>query len=154
MIRTAIIYGLVDMCIDLITKPIISELDVMPNQLIGQRFDFVMATMCENEIPPFVRSRKIPISTDWGVGNIRLNDVRVTKYENGVYRFHIYDSVTYSLKFNYPDLYREYRKLYLDLGIHQASNDLHNIILIRMVGNGEWIELNKSDIVMPSALID
>lgn len=154
MIKTAIIYGLAELCIDLITKPIIADLGVIPNGLIGQRFDSVMATLDDNELPPFVRPQNIPLVADWGIGNIRLNDARVMSYETGVYRFRIYDSISYSLKFKYLDLFLEYRRLYKEIGIYHASNDFHKMIHIQMDGKGGWIELKKSDIVLPSSLID
>lgn len=154
MIKTAIIYGLADMCIDLITKPIISELDVMPSTLIGQRFDYVMAVMADDEIPPFVSPKHTHITASWGFGNIRLADVRVRSYENGVYRFNIYDSIRYYLNFSCPDLYQEYRKLYQEIGIYRTSYDINNSIVIKVDGNGSWFELTKSNIVLPSVLTD
>lgn len=154
MIRTAILYGLVDMCIDLMTKQIISIVDLMPTRLIGQRFDSVMATLPEDELPPFVRPTDMPIPDYWGHGNVRLDNTRIDSYSDGEYTFIIFGSLTYALRFNDPVLYRAYRKLYIDLGIFQTSNDDNCLILIRFECRGDWINIKKSDIVIPSALLD
>lgn len=142
------------MCIDLITKPIITELDVMPNKLIGQLFDSVTATMANDEIPPFVSPHHTHITPDWGQGNVRLNNARVESYNNGAYKFIVLGSITYAFTFKSIDVYRKYCKSYRDLGILQSSNDIHGYILITLECSGDWIQLNKSNIILPTSLID